>query len=77
MKLNDAVYMRICELCNERNISIYRLAKDGGIQKTTLYQIRDCQTIKLDTIAAVCETLNISLGEFFSSSLFDPNTVTT
>jgi len=77
MKLNDAVYLRISELCNERNISIYRLAKDGGLQKTTLYQIRDCQTVKLDTIAAVCETLNISLGYFFSSPLFDPNTVTT
>lgn len=77
MTLNDAVYMRICELCKKKSISVYRLAKDGGIQKTTLYQIRDCKTVKLDTIAAVCETLNISLGEFFTSPLFDPNTVTT
>lgn len=71
MTIGQAVSARIDELCRARDITVYALAKLGGINRNTLYQIRDCNTVKLDTINDVCDTFGISLSEFFNSSLFN------
>ena len=70
MKLNEAVAKRIENLCRERNITIYKLAKDGGMNKNTIYQVKDCSTVTLNTIYEICATLNISLKEFFDDEIF-------
>lgn len=71
MTLNEAVKMRIDELCRNEKITVYSLAKKGGIQKTTLYQIKDGKDVMLSTILDVSATLDISLSEFFDSPIFD------
>lgn len=71
MKLTKAASLRIKELCQERNLTIYALAKNGGMEKNTLYQIEDCKDVKLTTIYEVCSTLGISLKTFFDSPFFD------
>ncbi len=76
MTLCEAVTARINELCKERSITVYKLAKVGGLNKNTLYQIKDCGTVTLDTINAICETLDIPLETFFNSEIFNPENLT-
>lgn len=34
------MYKKIEQLCKERGISIYRLAKESGVKQTTLHQLK-------------------------------------
>ena len=73
MKLNEAIVQRIIQYCNERNLSINKLASLSMLTQSTLNNIINKYTsdVKLMTIVRICDGLNMSLSEFFDSSLFD------
>ena len=73
MQLGEAVATRIKELCNERNLSQYGLHKRTGVPQSALSTILNCKFpgMKLRIIYEICEGLEISLNEFFNSSVFD------
>ena len=73
MYLSTAVKSRIYELCNERNITINKLCTISGITQSTLANInsRPNTNLTILTIMRICRGLNISIQEFFSSSIFD------
>ena len=64
---------RVMELCKERNISISTLANMSGITPSMIHNIldREKKTIGLKTIKILCDGLDITLGEFFSTPEFD------
>ena len=68
-----AVRNRILELCGERGISINKLATISALppssSKNILYG--KSQNPKLITIKMICDGLDITLGEFFSTPEFD------
>lgn len=72
MTLADAVRERIIELCNERNITLNKLAMICGITQSTLNNIRNggSNNPKLATIKKICDGLNITLEQFFASEIF-------
>lgn len=59
---------RVQELISERDMTMYQLTVISGISYSTINtaQRRGGQ-LKIDTIERICEALNISLSEFFSS----------
>lgn len=69
----QAVRNRILGLCGERNISINKLATICGLPPSSIKNILygKSQNPKLMTIKMICDGLNITLGEFFSTSEFD------
>ncbi len=73
MKTLDAVKIRILRLCEERNITINKLANLSALPpsslKAILYGRSKNPTIK--TIKILCDGLDITLGEFFSTPEFD------
>ena len=73
MKLEDAIILRIEQLCLEKNMSKYDLFKSSGVPQTTLTSIKKKRSasVKMITLYWICEGFNISLKEFFSSTLFD------
>ena len=73
MHINEAVKNRILELCDERNISIYKLSQDSCLTQSTLNSLihRNNSKTSIRTIQKICTGLNISLSDFFNSSLFD------
>ncbi|MCI8933540.1 MAG: helix-turn-helix transcriptional regulator [Clostridiaceae bacterium] len=73
MGVKDAVVKRFQGLCEERGIHINELANRSGITPSTAYSMMDARRrhISIVTIKKFCDGLNISLGEFFSSSEFD------
>ncbi len=72
MKLNEAIAARIRELCKERNMTQYKLYLASGVPQSTLSTILNCSfpSMKVRIIYEICEGLQISLEEFFSSPLF-------
>ena len=71
MLLIQLVDKRIDELCDKFAVTRYKIAKKAGMNTSTLSEIKNSQTIKLETILIICDALEITLKEFFESSLFD------
>lgn len=73
MKINEAILLRIKELCDDKNWSTYRLAKESHVPKSTLSSLLNSttQTPTLPILAKICHGLNMSLEQFFDDSKFD------
>ena len=73
MSVKDAVAKRFRNICNERNIKPNTLANISGITQSTVYSMLDSnrRDISIVTIKKLCDGLEISLGEFFSSPEFE------
>lgn len=73
MKLDDAVILRIEQLCIERTMTKYDLSMASGVPQSTLTSIKKKRSgsPKISTLYAICEGFNMSLEEFFSSQLFN------
>ncbi len=73
MNIGTAVKERILELCSERDITVNKLATISGVTQSTLNNIisgRNNSTT-VSTIKKLCDGLDISISEFFSSPIFD------
>ena len=73
MNTKEAVAQRILDLCAERNIAINALALTSGVSPSTIYSMLNekSQNPGTITIKKLCDGLEITLGEFFSTPEFD------
>lgn len=75
--LNEAVALRIKELCEENKLTQYQLYLKSGVPQSTLSTIMKCSypSMKLRIIYEICDGLEISLNDFFNSPLFDRDNI--
>lgn len=73
MSVKDVVAERFKKLCEERKIKINELANISGVTPSTAYSMMDenRRDVSITTIKKFCDGLEITLGEFFSTSEFD------
>ena len=73
MTVKDAVSARFEQICQERKIRFNELATLSGVTPSTVYSMMDPsrRDISITTIKKLCDGLDITLGDFFSCSLFD------
>ena len=73
MNTVTAVRNRILQLCNERNITINALATISGLLSPSIKNIIYGKSLnpKIITIKMICDGLNITLREFFSTTEFN------
>ena len=73
MEIGEAVRERILALCRERNISINKLCSLSGVTQSTVNNIISGRnrSATISTIKKLCDGLEITLGEFFSTAEFD------
>ena len=73
MTAKEVVAKRIVQLCTERNIAINALANTSGVSPSTVYSILNEKSRNpgIVSINKLCDGLEITLGEFFSSPEFD------
>lgn len=73
MTVKDATAKRIEQLCKERGIAYNELANICGITPSTIYSIMDSKRrdISLSTVKKICDGLELTLSDFFSSPPFD------
>lgn len=72
MTVGEAVIRRILELCDERRISLNKLADLSGVTQSTLNNIvsgRNKSTT-VSTVKKLCDGLDITVDEFFCEELF-------
>ena len=72
MNVVQAVRERIAELCEEKHITINKLANISGITQSTLNNIMSGRnnSTTISTIQKICDGLEITVTDFFDSPLF-------
>ena len=73
MKIGEATRLRIIALCDEKSITLNKLSTICGITQSTLNNIvsgRNNSTT-ISTVKKICDGLDITVKDFFSSGLFD------
>ena len=73
MNIGEAVKLRILELCRERRITVNKLSTMCGLTQSTLNNImhREGSNPTVATVKKICDGLDITLVDFFTSSIFD------
>ena len=73
MKLTEAISKKVQDLLSERNIKQYYLFKNGGMPRSTISNVINCQKkrVSTDTVYQICTTLGITLEEFFADPIFE------
>ena len=73
MNTITAIKERILYLCNERDISINKLATLSALPQSSVKNILYGRSVdpKILTIKKMCDGLDITLAEFFSTPEFD------
>jgi len=73
MKLSKAVSYRILRICEEKDVTINKLASMCYVTQSTFQSLIDGQSRnpKLLTIIRICEGLDIQLKDFFDDQVFD------
>ena len=72
MNVGQAVRERIAELCEEKHITINKLANISGITQSTLNNIMSGRnnSTTISTIQKICDGLEITVTDFFDNPLF-------
>ena len=72
MTVGEAVRQRIIQLCQERDISINKLSSISGVTQSTVNNIVSGRnnSATVSTIKKLCDGLDITIEEFFTSELF-------
>lgn len=73
MAVKDAVVRRFREICAQRGIKPNELANLSGVTPSTVYSMMDNsrRDLSIITIKKLCDGLDMTLGEFFSTPEFD------
>lgn len=73
MNVKDCVVLRFQQICKERNMRLNELANISGITPSTVYSMMDAnrRELTINTIKKLCDGLEMTLGDFFSTDDFD------
>lgn len=71
--VKNAVVQRFKSICKQRGIAANELANISGVTPSTVYSLfnDNRKNVSITTIKMLCDGLELSLGEFFSSPEFD------
>lgn len=72
MDLQEATKQRILSLCQEKNITINKLATLAGVRQSTVNNLIDgtSKTPTLLTVLRLCLGLDMQLKDFFDNEIF-------
>lgn len=71
--VKEAVVARFQALCRERGLNPNALANLAGVTPSTVYSMMDPsrKDVSIVTIKILCDGLDMTLGEFFSTEEFN------
>lgn len=72
LNIGEAVKLRIIELCEQRNITVNKLATISGVTQSTVNNIVSGRNkgTNISTIKKLCDGLEITIQEFFNVDVF-------
>jgi len=71
----EAVRKRICQLLEQRKMTLYRLTQNAGMLHGTMMGIMQLRnkSVNLAIIIQIADGFGMSVGEFLSHPLFEKN----
>jgi len=72
MRIGEATLLRVQQLCDEKGITINKLATQAGISRSVMgnWITRGIAEPSLSTVKKICDGLDISVIDFFACDLF-------
>lgn len=72
MKITEAISRRIKDLCIERNLTVDMVIRTTDASPTAVAMVisGNDEIIMIDVMERICDTLGMSLKEFFDCDLF-------
>lgn len=72
MRVSEAIAKKLIKICQERKMSVNKLAITCCLTQSTVENILagNSKNPKILTIVRICDGLEISLSEFFNDELF-------
>ncbi len=73
MYLSDAMRIRIENLIEENKTNANKLALDSGINRSNINRFlrKQNKSITIESIALICQALDITLKDFFDDKVFE------
>ena len=73
MDLTQALRIRLIELMKSNKVNGNQLALLSGIDRSTLNKFLrgKVKSMRIETLTLICQSLNLSLKDFFDCSLFN------
>lgn len=73
MGVKDMIVQRLNQLCKEHQLTYNALANISGVTPSTVYSLMSAEYRDLSVVLLkkLCDGLDITLGEFFSTPEFD------
>lgn len=73
MRMNEAILIRIDEICKEKDKNVCKACLGGGKSPSAIYDLMKGRTKcpKVTTIKSFCEGAGITLSEFFNAEYFN------
>lgn len=73
MGVKDAIVQRLQNVCAERQMTYNALANSAGVTPSTVYSLMSAEyrDLSVVTLKKLCDGLDITLGDFFSTPEFD------
>lgn len=77
MQLNKAFALRVREILKQKKMTQYKLGQETGLYHSTVTDILNCKykTPNFRNMALIIRALDMSMAEFFSSELFNFETL--
>ena len=71
MRIKEAVVVRFCQLCQERELN-NSLANIAGATPSTVYSMMDPtrHDVSVVTVKKLCDGLDLSISDFFDDPIF-------
>ncbi|MBQ7948433.1 MAG: helix-turn-helix transcriptional regulator [Clostridia bacterium] len=72
MSVYEAVKLRILHLCEEKRMTINKLAMESGVPRSSVKNILygKSRNPGIVTLKMLCDGLGVTLGEFFDAEIF-------
>jgi transcriptional regulator with XRE-family HTH domain len=72
MRIGEATLLRVQQLCEEKGITINKLATQSGINRSVLgnWISRGIEEPSLSSVKKICDGFKISIIDFFDCDLF-------
>ncbi len=72
MIIGEAVKLRVLNICEEKHITVNKLATLSGLTQSTLNNIVSGRnnSATISTIKKICDGVNITIQDFFNDDLF-------
>lgn len=73
LKIKEATFLRLKQICKVRGITLYRVSTLSGVSSKSVYSLSrpNRKDMSLSLLKKIVDGLDMTMAEFFDSEIFD------